>query len=50
MKTMGASVFVRIVVVKVGIVRLTPFSYNFCSSMKIVGATGLGSLWALEWA
>jgi len=26
------------------------FCYNFISSMKILGATVLGGLWALEWA
>jgi len=26
------------------------FQLKFFSSMKIVGATGLGGLWALEWA
>jgi len=26
------------------------FSYNFYSSIKTVGATVLGGLWALEWA
>jgi len=25
-------------------------TFQFLSSMKIVGATGLGGLWALEWA
>jgi len=30
--------------------RLLNFSYNFLSSIKIVGATGLGGLSALEWA
>jgi len=26
------------------------WALKFCSSMEIVGATGLGGLWALEWA
>jgi len=30
--------------------RTIDFSYNFYSSMKTVGATALGGLWALEWA
>jgi len=30
--------------------RAIHFSYNFYYSIKIVGATVLGGLWALEWA
>jgi len=30
--------------------RTIHFSKNFCSSMKTVGATVFGGLWALEWA
>jgi len=34
----------------IGIDETNTFSSNFLSSIKIVGATCLGGLWALEWA
>jgi len=33
-----------------GIDETNTFQLKFLSSMKIEGATGLGGLWALEWA
>jgi len=33
----------------VGVTGLHAFSLNFVYSIKIVGITGLGGLWALEW-
>jgi len=32
------------------LIRTIHFSYNFYSSIKTVGATVLGGLWAFEWA
>jgi len=34
----------------IGIDKTKTFQLKFLSSMKIVGTTGLGGLWALEWA
>jgi len=34
----------------IGIDKTNTLQLKFVSSMKIVGATGLGGLWALEWA
>jgi len=34
----------------IGIDETNTFQLTLFSSTKIVGATGLGSLWALEWA
>jgi len=34
----------------IGIDETNKFQLKFLSSMKTVGATGLGGLWALEWA
>jgi len=34
----------------IGIVETNTFQLTYLSSMKIVGAAGLGVLWALEWA
>jgi len=34
----------------IGIDETNTFQLNFCSSIKTVGATVLGGLWALEWA
>jgi len=34
----------------IGIDETNTFQLKFISSMKIVGATGLGDLWSLEWA
>jgi len=34
----------------IGIDETNKFQLKFFGSMKIVGATGLGGLWALEWA
>jgi len=34
----------------VGINKTNTFRLKFFSSMKIVGATGFGGLWALGWA
>jgi len=34
----------------IGIDETNTFQLTFFSSMKIVGGTGLGGLWALEWA
>jgi len=34
----------------IGIPEYNRFQLTFFSSMKIVGATGLGGFWALEWA
>jgi len=34
----------------IGIDETNIFQVQFFSTMKVVGATGLGGLWALEWA
>jgi len=49
---MGVTVGVEIFFLdqSTGIDDTNTFQLNFVSSMKIVGVTGLGGLWALEWA
>jgi len=34
----------------IGIEEINTFKLKFLSIIKIVGATGLGGLWVLEWA
>jgi len=34
----------------IGIDETNTFQFTFLSSMKIMGVTGLGGLWALKWA